>query len=348
MVKVMVFIDGSWLYHCRAILRRETGDPDYSVSYRKLPQALLSKLRSALAVNDVDLVRVYFFASIPKGYTDEDAEVVAGQNDFYDRLKEEPNYEIEVIGIDFKGRRIRVEDRDRSDSFVPREKQIDVALACSMLYNATLPNAYDVAIALIGDEDYVPVLQHVRRLGKRVMIASVRGSCDEVYTDPVDRLRLRDVDTVFLNDFLDEIHLDYELICLECQSPQHEGDRHFWTRYHPRPGEHIYCDACRARFTQERTAAEAELNEPIPEEVLSVVRPGYDIGRISYLNTRGGYGFIRVDRGGNYYFHATNLADVQSEDLKEMQFVQFLVDKEATHENHNRGNAWEVRVLVED
>ncbi|MBM3933353.1 MAG: NYN domain-containing protein [SAR202 cluster bacterium] len=346
LVKAMVFIDGSWLYHCRSILRRDIGDPEFAIDYRKLPLTLLARLRKEMTVSEIDLVRVHFFASLPKGYASEDTDLVAGQQDFYDRLEEEPNYEVDISNIDFKGRRLKAEDRDPYDSFVPREKRIDVALACAVLYNAMLPGVYDVAVALIGDEDYVPALQQVRRLGKRVMIASVRGSCDEVYVDPVDPLRLRDFPTIFLNDILPEIRMDYDTIQLECQSPQHVGDRHFLTRYHPRPGERIYCDVCRARFAQERAQAEAQLGEPIPQNVLEHARPGYRVGRISYLNYTGGYGFIRVDGGGDYYFHVTNLAEIQFESLKAMQIVQFKVDKAPSPENQNRGNASEVWLLA--
>ncbi|MDA1229124.1 MAG: NYN domain-containing protein, partial [Chloroflexi bacterium] len=203
LVKAMVFIDGSWLYHCRSIFRREIGDPEYAVDYHKLPLVLIEKLRKSLTVKDVDLIRVHFFASVPVGFAHEDADIVAGQHDFYERLKEEPNYQTEIIRIDFRGRRLKAEDRDPMDTFAPKEKRVDVALACSLLYNATLPNSYDVAILLVGDEDYVPALQYVRRLGKRVIIASVRGSCDEAYTNPTDNLAVRDMETVLLNDFLE-------------------------------------------------------------------------------------------------------------------------------------------------
>lgn len=345
MVKVMVFIDGSWLYHCRAILRRETGDPKFGFDYRKLPLALMSHLRNELTVKETDLVRVHYFASLPKGYRSEDADLVEGQQDFYDRLKEEPNYEIDISNIDFKGHRLKAEDREPHDTFVPREKRIDVALACSVLYNATLPGVYDVAIALIGDEDYVPALQHIRRIGKRVMIASVRGTCDEVYVDPVDPFRLRDFPTIFLNDILAEIRLDYHMIKLECQSPQHVGEKQFLTRYHPRPSERSYCDVCRDRFAQERVQAKEQLGEPIPQGVLDNAKPGYRVGRISHLNHTGGYGFIRVDGGGDFYFHATNLVEVQFETLKSMQIVQFKVDKMPSPENQKAGSATDVWLL---
>ena len=33
---------------------------------------------------------------------------------------------------------------------------MDVALATSLLYYATIPDAYDLAVVVIGDRDYIP------------------------------------------------------------------------------------------------------------------------------------------------------------------------------------------------
>ena len=44
-------------------------------------------------------------------------------------------------------RRLRRTDRDPNDTFEPKEKCVDIALATSMLFNAAMANAYDVAIA---------------------------------------------------------------------------------------------------------------------------------------------------------------------------------------------------------
>jgi len=54
----------------------------------------------------------------------------------------------------------------------PRRSCVDVALATKMLYFAALPAAYDVAVLVTGDQDYVPVVRAVRSLGKRTMLAS--------------------------------------------------------------------------------------------------------------------------------------------------------------------------------
>jgi uncharacterized LabA/DUF88 family protein len=204
MVRAMIFIDGTWLGYTKKVLEEKLRNHNLEI-YKKLPLILIKKLKDYLQVSEVDLVRVNFFASIPVNVDPRDKEEVEEQQRFYERLRKDCSYETEIYEINFKGRRLHKEDRDPSDSFIPEEKCVDVGLSVSMVYYATI-NAYDVAIAVIGDQDYVPALQFVRKLGKRVMIASVHGSCAHFYDpakDPEDTKRVRDIDTVFLDEIIE-------------------------------------------------------------------------------------------------------------------------------------------------
>lgn len=345
MAKVMVFIDGSWLYRCRVILRQEVADPQYVIDYHKLPQLLVSKAKAALGLSDAELVRTHFFASTPVNFDARDTDEVARRQEFYDMLKEEFHFETEILPIDFRRRRVHRDDRDYADPFSPEEKRADVALACSMLYYAAVPLAYDVAIPVIGDDDYVPALQHVRRLGKRVLIASVRGSCADSYTDPVDALRVRDAETIFLNDNLDTLRLEYTLLQLSCDSPDHVGERTFDTRYRPRPGERVYCEECRARYAQQRAVAEVELTKPVAQELAALAEPGFMVGRIASVIAERGFGFIRSEDGRTYFFHLSALRGLEFSQLREREVVQCRVTEEPGPHNRNRGNTHDVRSL---
>jgi uncharacterized LabA/DUF88 family protein len=204
MVRVMIFIDGTWLGYVKKVLQEKLQSYDLEV-YKKLPLILTKKLKDYLQVSEVDLVRINFFASIPVNVDPRDKEEVEEQRMFYERLHKDFGYETEIYEINFKGRRLHKEDRDPSDSFVPEEKCVDVGLSVSMVYYATI-NAYDIAIVVIGDQDYVPALQFIRKLGKRVMIASVHGSCAHFYDpakDPDDTKRIRDIETVFLDEAIE-------------------------------------------------------------------------------------------------------------------------------------------------
>lgn len=97
-----------------------------------------------------------------------------------------------------------------------------------MLYFVAIPYAYDIAVAVAGDQDYKPVLQHVRRLGKRVAISSIKGSCAPDYADPRDEVRVKDFDVVWIDNLLHKLELRYEKHQLECGSPFHKGERRVW------------------------------------------------------------------------------------------------------------------------
>src|SRR5437899_1040965 len=158
------------------------------------------------------------------------------------------------------GRRLRRQDRDPNDSFEPKEKCVDISLATSMLYFAAVPQAYDIAITVIGDQDFKPVLQHVRRLGKRVAIASIRDSCAPELADSRDEARVKDFDVIWLDDLVEKLELKYERHQLQCEGPAHKGNRLVWTTFHPRKGQRFYCDACREEFNRQRLEAQ---NEPV-------------------------------------------------------------------------------------
>jgi uncharacterized LabA/DUF88 family protein len=51
-----------------------------------------------------------------------------------------------------------------------RSKRVDITLATDALSNAHLGN-YDIAVLMTGDEDYIPLVQEIQRMGKLVVVA---------------------------------------------------------------------------------------------------------------------------------------------------------------------------------
>jgi uncharacterized LabA/DUF88 family protein len=47
-----------------------------------------------------------------------------------------------------------------------QEKCVDISLAVEMLYMATVPDAYDVAVIITGDKDFMPAMQKTRLTGR--------------------------------------------------------------------------------------------------------------------------------------------------------------------------------------
>jgi cold shock CspA family protein/uncharacterized LabA/DUF88 family protein len=338
MPKLMLFVDGTWLYRNTPRLGEVYGTRDFHIHYGLLPRALGEEVAGQLGVPELDLVRIHLFGSYPANYDLRDEDAVQRQLDFYATLKEEYHYEVETFPIDFRGRRLRREDRAPGDRFEPKEKCVDIALAASMLYYAAIPYAYDVALCVIGDRDYRPVLQATRRLGKRVAIASIQGCCTPEFSDPEDRLRVKDFDLIWLNDLINKIELKFERHQRECVSPLHVGDRKVWTTYHPRKREQFFCEDCRKRFAAEKAAQQeayvanaASTNGAsddaagAPPSLLAGCH-----GRIKKVVRDRGFGFVQRDNGHEYFFHLTDLEiGLAWETVEEGKLVVFDIRREA-------------------
>jgi cold shock CspA family protein len=327
MAKIMIFIDGTWLYSNLNLLSKRFGD-DYKLDYGKLPHLLADLVEEKMGRAQTDLVRTCLFASIPENNDPADDHIVRQKQDFFDILREEYHYDVEIFPINYRGRHIRRHERDAADEFIPQEKCVDIALASSMLYYAALPNAYDIAVAVIGDRDFVPVLQKVRRLGKRVAIASVKGSCATDYEDPRDPMGLKDFDTIWIGDHLDKLELRLEKRMVLCQSPFHEGERQVYTAELIRKGRRFYCAACREKYRKEkpekRPRTDLRTNGFRTLEKLGPTRHGV----ITRLIDDRGFGFIQTDIS-DYFFHLTDLTGgLRFEELAEGDLVTFEVRAE--------------------
>ena len=84
-----------------------------------------------------------------------------------------------------------------------REKCVDIALAVDMLHYATVPNAFDVAVLVSGDRDFVPALVRTRQKGKRVAVCSMRNSASAEFSDP--NTHVKDFEVCWLDDHLDKL-----------------------------------------------------------------------------------------------------------------------------------------------
>ncbi|HXX19883.1 MAG TPA: NYN domain-containing protein [Candidatus Acidoferrum sp.] len=315
MSKVMIFVDGSWLYANTPRLGQVYG-ADYKLDFGRLPRVLgkgLGEQISTLggASGAVDVVRTFLFGSCAANYDLRDDALVQKRREFYDLVREEYHFETEIFPINYRGRRVRKADRNPSDTFEPEEKCVDIAMAASILYYAA-QSSYDIAIVVLGDRDFMPVLRHVRNLGKRVAIASIKGSCAGEYADPTDEARVRDFSVIWLDELLADLELKYERHQLKCESELHKGQRLVWTEFHPRKGQRFYCDSCRAeiqrqkeeiqaRFVGERTISLDGENDQNSWRMTESIR-----GIVTNVGNHG-YGFARGADGHDYFFHSSDL-----------------------------------------
>jgi len=348
MTKSMLFIDGTWLYYNTPRLSEAYGQQDFRLDFGKLPPVLAEEVGKQLVRGEMDVVRTYLFGSYAANYDLRDDDAVQRRRDFFDMLKQEYHYEVEVYPINFMGRRLRKADREPGDTFEPQEKCVDISLATYLLYFAAMPDAYDIAIAVIGDEDFKPVLQHVRRLGKRVAIASIKGSCAPDLADPRDEARVKDFDVIWLDDLLPRLELKYEWHQLPCESPIHKGKREVWTTFHPRKGQRFFCDTCRQEFSRQKQEAQREfVNSHLEAEGEAAPAEGTQVGLlvtgiVARRFAERGFGFIETGDGKNYFFHLTDLQNgLDFEDVHEGLQVDFEVKKQPSDDK--AGSAQNVR-----
>jgi cold shock CspA family protein len=338
MIKFMLFIDGTWLYSNTSRLVEASGEAGFVLDFGKLPRVLAEEVGKRLGHDEYTVVRTHLFGSYAANVDPRDLAPVERRLNFFTMLRQQHHYEIESFPIDFRGKRLRRTDRDPGDPFEPKEKCVDIALATSMLFNASMTHAYDVAIAVIGDQDFKPVLQSVRRLGKRVAIASINGACSGEYSDPADTARVRDVELLWLEDLLPRLARRYDPHFLDCQSPAHKGERRVETTYYPKRGEKFYCPACREEFARQREtalaaglattgngangASESATYAPIDTTLMGVVK---------HKRMDKSYGFIMVDGcgefdGAEYFFHESDIVDgTRFAELAEGTYVDFQV-----------------------
>lgn len=140
--RVMVFIDGSNLYH---VLGQTCGRHD--LQFDKFAQKL---------ANGRDLRRVYYYNIRQEAF--EDRSNAADQDKFLSSLYDTPFLEVK-LGI----------WKQRGATMV--EKGVDVMLAVDLVTRAHR-DQYDTAIIVSGDADFYPALQAAKDMGKQVEVAA--------------------------------------------------------------------------------------------------------------------------------------------------------------------------------
>lgn len=158
--RVAVFIDGSNLYNGMRENLKST-----RVNFTELIQQLL---------RDRPVHRTYYY-NVPLT-EDYDSELREGQARFFESLKRIP-----YVTVRF-GRLHRRQD----GSLV--EKGIDVAIAVEAL-SLAFQNAYDTAVIVSGDGDYVELVETLKRYGKHVESAMFRNQSAGILIEHVDVFR---------------------------------------------------------------------------------------------------------------------------------------------------------------
>jgi hypothetical protein len=76
-----------------------------------------------------------------------------------------------------------------------------VPKAVDILYYATIPVAYDVALLLTGDRDFLPAVIRCQQKGWRIGIVRMRCTASIAFEETAN---LKDYDTVWLEDYIEQ------------------------------------------------------------------------------------------------------------------------------------------------
>lgn len=216
----MLFIDGGWMFHNKKILLDAFDSEEVDVDYKKIPLLVKKHVEEHTGCN-ADVVRTNFFGSIPVNKPDFNSNK---QKSFYKYLKEDCFFETEVFEIDYQN----------DDDFKPKDKSLNIALASSAMGNVAI-DSFDIAAFVISDTSYIPLINRIKALGKRVILVGIDNGVD---------VRLQNRKTIF---DLPNLYLDHNLpfiklernehyrACMNCQAEE-------LTNWH---GAEFYCENCR-------------------------------------------------------------------------------------------------------
>jgi len=142
--RVMIFIDGSNLYHSLKHFFKRT-----DIDIGKFSNKLLEKRR---------LVRIYYYNA------------GVGQREEPERYHDQQKFFAGITAIPYCELRLGRLVYNNWPSAPPYEKGVDILLATDMITHGFKSN-YDVAILVAGDNDYVGAIQAVKDNGKNLEVA---------------------------------------------------------------------------------------------------------------------------------------------------------------------------------
>ncbi len=142
--RVMIFIDGSNLYHSLKSFFNRT-----DIDIGKLSRKLLDRRR---------LVRIYYYNA--KVGLKEEPQRYRDQQAFFTSVNAIPYSELRLGRLVYHN----------WPNSPPYEKGVDIQLATDMITHS-FKNNYDVAVLVAGDNDFVGAIQSVKDNGKNVEVA---------------------------------------------------------------------------------------------------------------------------------------------------------------------------------
>ena len=200
MLKAMLFVDADWLCASTLDLGRGQGKPDLQIDHGGMGGVLADEIGRRHHLGPIDVVRSHYFASRRHDHEAHDPALDAAAA----RLPRPAAGGAARRAGDGRCRPWRPPGRSRWRA-QPRRAAVHVALTVAAMRHALTPGVLDLAIFLLGDRCYAPLLRELRRLGRRVALVSVDGSCAADLADPGNPLRACDFDVLWLHEVVGRI-----------------------------------------------------------------------------------------------------------------------------------------------
>ena len=179
MLRTMVFIDYQNFNINLQNHFKNNGGKVRSINYQELAKTINSKLPLKSQV-----IKTYLFAYKPCDQLMK-LEKYSQYYDWLQKVKVTPYFEViegrqELRNI--KGVKLDIND---PKTYTTEEKETDINLATHMLAKG-FQNAYDIAILVSGDTDYIKVVETLHNIGKTVVIAHFKHQTIEKYNGIID------------------------------------------------------------------------------------------------------------------------------------------------------------------
>lgn len=179
MLRTMVFIDyQNFNINLNNHFKNNEMKPR-SINYQNLAKAINEKLPF-----ESQVIKTYLFAYKPCDKLLK-LENFSNYYKWLSNLRKTPYFEIiegrqEIRNI--KGVKLNIND---PSTYTTEEKETDINLATHMLAKG-FQNAYDIAILVSGDTDYIKVVETLHNIGKTVVIAHFPHQAIEKYNGIID------------------------------------------------------------------------------------------------------------------------------------------------------------------
>ena len=175
--RVMYFIDGEYLKRSFQEL-----DKSINIDYKGLPFKLNNEFFGKERGIQGEIVRVYYYdAQREPGEKDYD-----DQMQFFNKLDDVDFYETRRASLVRKGKK-----KERRE-----QKGVDVLISVDMMSKA-YEDHYDIAIVIMGDRDFLPLITSIKNLtGKRVFGVVFEGSYSQELARSFDKHWVVDTNTI--------------------------------------------------------------------------------------------------------------------------------------------------------